>query len=142
MTIPGRGGRPRKWLSDADRVRAHRARQRGDVEPPTFEEMSAGDDELAHALRRHGELEVELADARRDVRWLEHELAETEEKSAQLDSELRALRTDREELLIQVTELNERVRQLSSARLDTIRHEPTPLGNRATRRQAARQRRR
>jgi chromosome segregation ATPase len=142
MTVPGKGGRPRKWLSNADRVRAHRARQRGDVEPPTFEEMSAGDDELAHALRRQCELEVELADARQDVRWLEHELAETEAKSAQLDSELRALRTDREELLVQVTELNERVRQLSSARIDTPRVEPTPLGNRATRRQAARQRRR
>jgi chromosome segregation ATPase len=140
MTVPGKGGRPRKWRSDADRVRAHRARQRGDVEPPTFEEVSAGDDELAHALRRQGELEVELADARQEVRWLEHELAETEAKSAQLDLELRASRTDREELLIHVTELNERVRQLSSAPIDTTRHEPTPLGNRATRRQAARQR--
>jgi chromosome segregation ATPase len=142
MTIPGKGGRPRKWLSDADRVRAHRARKRGDVEPPTFEEMSAGDDELARVLRRQSELEVELADARQDVRWLEHELAETEAKAAQLDSELRALRTDRAELLIQVAELNERVRQLLSARIDTTRHEPTPLGNRATRRRVARQRRR
>jgi chromosome segregation ATPase len=142
MTIPGKGGRPRKWLSDADRVRAHRARQRGDVEPPTFEDLSAGDDELAHSLRRQGEIEVELADARQDVRWLEHELAETEAKSAQLDSELRALRTDRAELLIQVAELNERVRQLSSAQINTPRHEPPPLGNRATRRQAARKRRR
>ena len=142
MTIPGKGGRPRKWLRDADRVRAHRARQRGDVEPPTFEDLSAGHDELAHALRRQGELEGELADARQDVRWLEHELAEMEAKSAQLDSELRALRTERAELLIQVAELNERVRQLSSARSDTPRHEPTPLGNRATRPQAARKRRR
>lgn len=104
--------------------------------------MSAGDDELAHALRRRGELELELADARQDVRWLEHELAKTEAKSAQLDSDLSALRTEREELLIQVTELNERLRQLSRARIDATRHEPTPLGNRATRRQAARQRRR
>ena len=142
MTIPGKGGRPRKWLSDADRVRAHRARQRGAVEPRMFEDLSAGDDELAHALRRQGELEGELADARQDVRWLEHKLAETEAKSAQLDSELRAMRTDRAELLIQVAELNERVRQLSSARGDTPRHEPPPLGNRATRRQAARKRRR
>jgi chromosome segregation ATPase len=142
MTVPGKGGRPRKWLSDADRVRAHRARQRGDVEPPTFEEMSAGDDELAHALRRQRELEVELADARQDVRWLEHELAEAEAKSAQLDSDLRAVHTEREELLIQVTELNDRVRQLSSARVDTQRLEPTPLGNRATRRRIARRRRR
>ena len=104
--------------------------------------MSAGDDELARALRRQGGLGVQLAEARQDVRWLEHELAETEAKSAQLDSQLRALRTDWEELLMEVAELNARVRQLSSARVDTPRHEPTPLGNRATRRRAARQRRR
>lgn len=29
VTVPGKGGRPRKWRSDADRVRAYRARQAG-----------------------------------------------------------------------------------------------------------------
>jgi septal ring factor EnvC (AmiA/AmiB activator) len=85
---------------------------------------------------------VQLAEARQDVRWLEHELAETEAKSAQLDSELRALRTDWEVLLGEVAELNERMRNLSSGRVDAERHEPTPLSNRATRRRAARRRRR
>ena len=37
MTVPGKGGRPRKWRSDADRVRAFRARERGDDEPPTID---------------------------------------------------------------------------------------------------------
>ena len=37
MTVPGKGGRPRKWRSDADRVRAFRAGERGDDEPPTIE---------------------------------------------------------------------------------------------------------
>ena len=141
VTVPGKGGRPRKWLSDTDRVRAHRARQRGDVEPPTFEEMSSGDHELARALRRQSQLEAQLADARQDIRWLEHDLAETEAKSAQLESELRSLRTEWQELLVEVAELNERVHHLSPGHVDTERHEPTPLSNRATRRRAARQRR-
>jgi hypothetical protein len=38
MTVPGKGGRPRKWRSDADRVRAFRARHRGEEEPATFDE--------------------------------------------------------------------------------------------------------
>src|SRR5690242_7503544 len=37
MTVPGKGGRPRKWLSDADRMRAYRARRRGESEPDTLE---------------------------------------------------------------------------------------------------------
>jgi chromosome segregation ATPase len=141
VTVPGKGGRPRKWLSDADRVRAHRARQRGEVEPPTFEQRSTGDDELAGALRRQGGLEVQLADARQEVRWLEHELAESEAKSGQLESELRALRMQWEELLVEVSDLNARVRRLSSASVDTQQHELTAVANRATRRRAARKRR-
>jgi chromosome segregation ATPase len=142
VTVPGKGGRPRKWLSDGDRVRAHRARQRGDAEPPTFKEVSAGDGELARALQQHAKLEGQLADARRNVRRLEHDLAATEAKCAELDSELSSLQMEWQDLLVEVADLNERLRRPSVAELDTQQPEPTPVGNRATRRRAAKQRRR
>lgn len=63
MTVPGKGGRPRKWRSDADRVRAFRARQRGDVEPATLAAALADGDELARAIERGRRLQAELADA-------------------------------------------------------------------------------
>lgn len=47
VTVPGKGGRPRKWRSDADRVRAFRARQRGEDEPPTVEAARDLGDEAA-----------------------------------------------------------------------------------------------
>src|SRR5262249_23470440 len=47
VTVPGRGGRPRKWRSDADRVRAYRARQRGAPEPPVLVVALDEGDELA-----------------------------------------------------------------------------------------------
>ena len=47
MTVPGKGGRPRKWRSDADRVRAYRARQTGVDELPTLVQALDDADELA-----------------------------------------------------------------------------------------------
>jgi predicted RNase H-like nuclease (RuvC/YqgF family) len=81
MTIAGKGGRPRRWRSDADRVRAYRARQRGEPEPPQVTQISDEGDQLAAAWQevqrlghiieelRHGErsLRAELARARRDL---------------------------------------------------------------------------
>jgi hypothetical protein len=56
MTVPGKGGRPRKWRSDADRVRAFRARQRGEDGPPTVEVARAAGDEAALARDQVREL--------------------------------------------------------------------------------------
>jgi chromosome segregation ATPase len=63
MTVPGKGGRPRKWRSDADRVRAHRARQRGEDEPATLEQAFVDGDELARAIDRGRQLQAELVAA-------------------------------------------------------------------------------
>jgi len=63
MTVPAKGGRPRKWRSEADRVRAFRARQRGDEEPATLDVALADGDELARAVDRIRQLQVELAAA-------------------------------------------------------------------------------
>src|SRR5262245_14642630 len=56
MTIAGKGGRPRKWRSDADRARAYRARKRGEPEPPQVVDVVDESDELAAAWRHVDEL--------------------------------------------------------------------------------------
>jgi chromosome segregation ATPase len=63
MTVPGKGGRPRKWRSDADRVRAFRARHRGEEEPATFEEALVDGDDLARAVDHSNQLQADLAAA-------------------------------------------------------------------------------
>jgi hypothetical protein len=63
MTVPGKGGRPRKWRSDADRVRAFRARHRGEEEPATFEEALLDGDDLARAVKHARQLQADLAAA-------------------------------------------------------------------------------
>jgi chromosome segregation ATPase len=141
VTVPGKGGRPRKWLSEGDRVRAYRARQRGDVEPPTVEQASASDDALARAIQRQEELEVLLADARREIRALARETRAAEASVDRLNAELAPLRRERADLLRDVAELNERVRRLPVGAIDTNRHEPAQLLNRAARRRQAKRRR-
>jgi chromosome segregation protein len=63
MTVPGKGGRPRKWRSDADRVRAFRARERGEEEPATFEEALVDGDDLARAVEQARQLQTDLVAA-------------------------------------------------------------------------------
>ena len=63
MTVPGKGGRPRKWLSNADRMRAYRARRRGEAEPETLDAALDAGDELAEALGRERRLLQQLTEA-------------------------------------------------------------------------------
>ncbi|HYN31082.1 MAG TPA: hypothetical protein VES40_00540 [Ilumatobacteraceae bacterium] len=150
MTVPGRGGRPRKWRSDADRVRAFRARERGDDEPPTIELALQSDDGAAVAwdqVRQLGdtidglkaELKTTQAALRRTERDLEREKVHSSwisEGNDRLRAELDAVERDRAELRERLDELlHTRVTPGSSAR-------PAPGPNRAQRRQTDRQRRR
>ena len=64
MTVPGKGGRPRKWRSDADRSRAYRARQAGADEPPVLVQALDDGDELARAWATVRELGEQLATVR------------------------------------------------------------------------------
>lgn len=75
MTVPGKGGRPRKWRTDADRVRAYRARQRGEPEPPELAVAVADGDELALALEEIRRLRAELAEQQDVERSLRRKLA-------------------------------------------------------------------
>jgi hypothetical protein len=142
VTVPGKGGRPRKWLSDTDRVRAYRARQRGAVEPPTVEVALGGDDELAAALAREASLQEQLrqsqaserelraqvaaadrtlAQERRRLEWLEMRVAE-------LEADLRAAKVERDGFEQQLSRPADRARR------------PSEQLNRAQRRQAKRRR--
>ncbi len=99
MTVAGKGGRPKKWKSDADRVRAYRARQRGEAEPATLEQAIEQGDEFAEHVARITELEVKVASGRRTasqltarVRQLDRENAELQGRLERMERELDALR--------------------------------------------------
>ena len=95
MTVPGKGGRPRKWRSDADRVRAFRARHRGEEEPATFEEALVDGDDLARAVERSRQFQAELVAALASLSELNAAL-QTERRRHQ--STLRRLHRARTEL--------------------------------------------
>lgn len=78
MTVPGKGGRPRKWRSDADRVRAYRARQRDLPEPPGVVEAIEDGDELAEAWETIRRLGVQLDEAQQGAESLRRELKRTQ----------------------------------------------------------------
>ncbi len=151
MTVPGKGGRPRKWRSDADRVRAFRARQRGEDEPPTVEVARAGGDEAALAwdqVRELGltiealgvELKASRTALRRAEKELEHERVRyrwISDDNDRLRADLEAAERDRVDLQALVDEL---VR--SPAKPAPPSAGTAPGLSRAQRRQAERQRRR
>ena len=78
MTVPGKGGRPRKWRSDTDRVRAYRARRQGVAEPPVLSVALDDGDDLALAWDT--------------IRRLQTQLAEENEVRQRLQKELNAVR--------------------------------------------------
>ena len=103
VTVPGRGGRPRKWRSDADRVRAYRAPQAGRDEPPELAEALANGDELARAMEDIRVLKAELVAAgqtqqalRQEVRSLRRELAARNQRFGWLESASEAQRAAKE----------------------------------------------
>ena len=112
MTVPGKGGRPRKWRSDADRVRAFRARERGDDEPPTIEVALESGDDAAVAwdqVRQLGDtldaLKAELKTTEAALRRAEKELEREQvranwisEGNDRLRAELDAVERDRADL--------------------------------------------
>ena len=149
VTVPGKGGRPRKWRSDADRVRAHRARQRGEQEPVTFEAALVDGDELAravdHARQSQAELvaasealaeaEVALQTERRrhqaTQRKLDRARAELDGRRSTDERRLEELRAAHDELDAMSAEIRDLGAQLAAQRSQP------PGPNRAARRQAA-----
>jgi chromosome segregation ATPase len=140
VTVPGKGGRPRKWRSDADRVRAYRARHTGADEPATLDVAASDGDELALAREREQALAADLADARRCIRALKSDLARAESRAADFEQQVRTSDHEREQLAAEVAELNERVRMLKSEAWSSPRDESRRPANRAARRAAQRRR--
>jgi chromosome segregation ATPase len=144
VTIPGKGGRPRKWRSDADRARAYRARLRGEPEPAQLAQILDDSDQLATArqqLQRLGELIAQLRQTEQSLR------AELTRTRRALDAErsytARLLEANRS-LQQQVTAITAEsvLLRTALARLPTTPTPPTPpappMQNRAERRRTAR----
>jgi len=151
MTVPGKGGRPRKWRSDADRVRAYRARRRGEQEPPTVDAVpTTADEGAAVAWERVRELGGTIAAQREELRTVHDQLRHSqtqvehdhgarlvlEEANTRLRTRIERLTEERDELRSAITEL----RSLLAEQRRTA--PPAPGPNRARRRQAERDRRR
>ncbi len=73
MTVPGKGGEPRKWRSDADRQRLRRARQTGLDEPPTLVQALDNGDELAAVWAQVRDRDRQLVDANEAIKTLRRE---------------------------------------------------------------------
>lgn len=148
MTVPGKGGRPRKWRSDTDRVRAFRARHRGEEEPATFEEALVDGDDLARAVEHTRQLQADLVAAmaslsesnaalQNERRRHESTLRRLDRVRAELDG-LRTAGTRREEELELLRERLTELRAENAALRARIAPAAQPPGlNRADRRRAA-----
>lgn len=150
MTIPGKGGRPRKWRSDADRIRAFRARQRGEDEPATVEVALEQGDEAAAAWERVQELgetiealRVELKTSRTALRQAEKALDQERARLIWIEEDNDRLRADLEATTHERDELQQRLDDLLRAAPDVPTRPQAASGpNRAQRRRAERERRR
>ncbi len=148
MTIPGKGGRPRKWRSDADRSRAYRARQRGEAGPLPLEQALAEGDDLARLRQEIQLLALALRESRRDQRVLRAIVDRREREIVLLDEQLQSARRVIEESWHERAELrrvcNELRMELSRATRGVIaRQSPTgAVPPRHIRRQQERERRR
>lgn len=129
MTVPGKGGRPRKWRSDADRVRAYRARQAGVDEPPVLTQALDDGDELARVWAMVRDLGEQLAtanatikqlrrerdQARRELERERHRWGWIESRNTELTVERDRLETERDTLAIELVEIRERLTRLQRA---------------------------
>jgi hypothetical protein len=125
VTIPGKGGRPRKWRSDADRQRAWRNRTNGVNEPPTLVEALDDGDELARAWEQIRDLGQQLEAAKHKAKALQAEINRTRREHAvedrrwgwlttenqHLHQENQRLRTERDDALARLHDHETRPRQ-------------------------------
>lgn len=123
MTVPGKGGRPRKWRSDADRQRAWRNRTNGVDEPPTLVEALDDGDELARAWEQIRDLGQQLEAAKQKTKALQAEINRTRRQHAVEDRRWGWLTTENQHLHAD----NERLRaerDHALARLHDLEHQP------------------
>lgn len=149
MTVPGKGGRPRKWRSDADRVRAYRARQAGIDEPPVLAQALDDGDELARMwamVRQLGE-QLDTANAtikqlRRERDQTRRELDREQHRWGWIESHNTELTAERDRLLGELDELRDRPRVIETPRPTATVTPPQPALSRAERRRLEREQQR
>jgi hypothetical protein len=147
MTVPGKGGRPRKWRSDADRQRAWRNRQTGNPEPPTMVEALDDGDELARTWQMIRDLGQQLEAAKAKAKALRVELNRARREHATEDRRWSWITTENQHLRAETERLRAE-RDDALARLHDFEHRspsPPPAGpglSRAERRQLEREQRR
>lgn len=129
VTVPGKGGRPRKWTSAADRQRAWRARQQGQPEPDTFTEALDRGDELAATIAAGEVLARQLEAAKAKAKALRLELNRERRERANEDRRWGWLTTENQHLHAE----NERLRverDDALARIHDLERQPpaTPAG--------------
>ena len=120
MTVPGKGGRPRKWCSDADRVRAYRARQQG-VEEPRVRSVALDDgDDLARAWDTIRQLQTQLAQEsevrqrlQKELKVARRQLDQQQERFGWIEKARTVLQGERDALVAERGELR--------AELNTLR---------------------
>ncbi len=152
MTVPGKGGRPRKWRSDADRVRAYRARQSGVEEPPTLVEAFDDGDELARTWQTIRELGEQLDTANTTIKQLRRErdqarreLEREQHRWGWIESRNTELAAERDRLTNELAELHDRVRVVETQTRPAVAPIPPaqqPLMSRAERRRLEREQQR
>ena len=160
MTVPGKGGRPRKWRSDTDRQRAYRARNAGVDEPPTLDQALDDGDELAALWAKFRDQAAQLAAAnetakqlRRERDQARRELAAEQQRWGWIESRNTELQTERDRLadelntaIAEQINLRERLtRPQRAAATPSAEARPTiaqPALSRARRRQQERDQRR
>ena len=145
VTVPGKGGRPRKWTSDADRVRAFRARQRGDEEPPNVDVAYDRGDEAAAAWKKVHQIGDELARARAELREQTERAERAERALANERHRADWLASEHEQLRSDLEAIRRRLDGQSDGGSAPTVSEPTagaPTPNRAARRRAERDARR
>jgi chromosome segregation ATPase len=122
MTVPGKGGRPRKWRSDADRQRAWRARTTGAAEPPTMLQALDHGDELARTWQMIRDLGAQLDAAKAKAKALQVELNRTRREHATEDRRWGWITTENQHLHTETERLRSE-RDDALARLRDLEHQ-------------------
>ncbi len=150
MTVPGKGGRPRKWRSDAGPRPRYRARQTGSDEPPVLAQALDDGDELAQVWAMIRDLGEQLATANATIKQLRRERDQTRRELASeqhrwgwIESRNTELTIERDRLTNELTEMRERHTVIETRTQPTAASPSTPaqppLLSRAQRRRLERE---
>jgi hypothetical protein len=134
MTVPGKGGRPRKWRSDADRVRAYRARQQGVEEPRVLSVALDDGDDLARAWDTIRQLQKQLAGEnevrqrlQKELNVARRQLDRQQERFGWIEKARTVLQGERDALVAERGELRAELNTLRQ-RIDAADKRPAAIG--------------